>query len=227
MFISILRGDFALGVVEAAPGHIWPVPGGTSIHKWKELDLVEVGFVDDEFIAADCLTMNTGADGSLLSEYAVEMLTPLLVDSAQLLPVRIMGHRYWWLNCIAAIDCLDRENTDADWNTISGDWGSFRWISGTRRLEFELNRLEKAPEIFRIPEFPQGMLFAKDELRSIVNKNCLTGFVFQPVWSKTTGGIFHPLEIESSGMIDIPSKGDVKRRRQSTREILANRRSLQ
>ncbi len=122
---------------------------------------------------------------------------------------------------------LDHENTDADWSAISGNWGSFRWISSTRRLEFESSKLEKAPMIFLVPEFPQGMLFANEELRSIVNKNRLTGFVFQPVWSKTTGGIFQTLEMESGGMIDIPSKADIRRRRQSAREVVASRTSPQ
>ena len=226
MFISILRGDFALGMVEAASGDIWQAPGGTFIQKWKEPSLIKVGFANEEFIAADCLIMNTGADGVVLSNYAFEVLTPLLATAAQLLPVRVMGHPYWWLNCIALTDCLDLQSIDVDWCEVSGNWGSSKWISGTRRLEFQLTQLEKAPTLFRVPEFPQGMLFAKEEFRSVVKKNGLTGFVFQPVWAKTTGGIFYPLEIESSAMVDIPSEADVKLRRQSTREVLSNRRPL-
>ena len=38
---------------------------------------------------------------------------------------------------MALVEALDRDKTDADWSTVDGQWGSFSWISTTRRLAFK------------------------------------------------------------------------------------------
>lgn len=224
MFLSLLHGDHAFSTLRPAVEHMWQVRGGKRVlDTWNEVEFTELNNVEDEFIAVDCLTMNTEADGFLVSAYAREVLAPLLVEAAQFLPVRVLGRRYWWLNCIASLDALDLDNTDADWSTVRGDWGSFSWISTTRRLMFHPNRLRHAPALFRVPEYPQGVFFAQDSLRTMINDYKLTGFKFVNVWSMKLGGVRYPDGIESSSMFTETSIEKARDRRRIAREILSFR----
>lgn len=193
------------------------------IQPWEEVEFTRVDGAADDFIAVDCLTMNTGADGFLVSDYARTMLGPLLTEVGDFWPVRVLGQPYWWLNCMALIEALDRQNTDADWSVVSGDWGSFSWIATTRRLSFRPSRLKRAPVMFRIPEYPQGVLFAQEALRSAVERHELTGFKFDLVWSATGGGVLDPAGIGFGGMFDAGSDDEAERQRRTARETLARR----
>ena len=193
---------------------------------WEEVEFTRLSDAVDDFIAVDCLTMNTGADGFLLSEYAKEVLSPQLTKVGEFLPVGVMGQRYWWLNCMALVEALDRDKTDADWSTVDGQWGSFSWISTTRRLAFKPSRLKRAPWLFRVPEFPQGVLFSQDGLQSAVTKYALTGFKFDLVWSAGEGGVLDPAGLGFTEMFKPVSADEVRRIRLAALEILAKRSRL-
>ncbi len=190
---------------------------------WDEIEFTRLDEGAGEFIAADCLTMNTGADGFLVSAFAREVLAPLLKEGGEFWPVRVLGLPYWWLNCMALAEVMDREKTDADWSVVEGAWGSFSWITTTRRLAFRASGLKRAPLLFRIPEYPQGVLFARDELRSVVAAHGLTGFQFDLVWSAGEGGVLHPAGVGFGKMFEPVSLQDVERRRAMARDILARR----
>ena len=224
MLLSLVRGDPAFSMLRPVHDHLWTARGGNAVvDPWDEVDFTGLSDTSDEFIAADCLTMNTGTDGFLLSGFAKEALSPLLFGIGQFLPVRVMGQPYWWLNCVALVEALDRSKTDADWSVVSGDWGSFSWISTTRRLAFRPSRLKSAPVLFRIPEFPQGVLFALDRLRFAVAEHGLTGFKFDPVWSTRGGGVLDPAGLGFGGMFDSVSDADVGQIRQAARDTLSKR----
>lgn len=224
MLLSLIRGDPAFSMLQPIPEQFWDARGGVLADEpWVEIEFTALKDAGGEFIAADCLTMNTGTDGFLLSGYAKQMLSPLLSEVGQFLPVRVMGQPYWWLNCLALVEALDRSKTDADWSVVSGDWGSFSWISTTRRLAFKASQLKRAPVLFRIPEYPQGVLFALDTLRSAVVEHGLTGFKFDPVWSTHEGGVVDPVGLGFGGMFDPVSVDDVTRIRQAARDVLSRR----
>lgn len=224
MLLSLIRGDPAFSMLRPVHESMWQARGGMPVAEpWEEVEFTRVDGAAGEFIAVDCLTMNTGADGFLVSEYARATLGPLLTEVGDFWPVRVFGQPYWWLNCMALVEALDRQNTDADWSVVSGDWGSFSWISTTRRLSFRLSRLRRAPVMFRIPEYPQGVLFARDELRSAVERHGLTGFRFDLVWSAREGGVLDPAGIGFGGMFDAVSEDDAERKRRTARETLARR----
>jgi hypothetical protein len=190
---------------------------------WQEVEFTQVRDSPDDFIAVDCLTMNTGADGFLVSAYARDILSPLLATCGEFWPVRVFGLSYWWLNCMALVDALDRENTDADWSMVDGEWGSFSWITTTRRLAFRSSRLKRAPILFRITEYPQGVLFARDELQGAVETHGLTGFRFDAVWSTDEGGVTNPAGVGFGDVFEPVSPLEVEARRSLAREILASR----
>lgn len=203
---------------------LWQARGGVPVSEpWEAIEFTRLDDGTDEFIAVDCLAMNTGADGFLLSEHARNVLSPKLETVGQFWPVSVLGQPYWWLNCMATVEALDRAQTDADWSVVDGEWGSFSWISATRRLAFRPTQLEDAPLIFRIPEYPQGVLFARDELRAIVETAELTGFRFDVVWSEDAGGIEDPPGVGFGGVFEQSSAAEITRKRKKARDILARR----
>ena len=202
----------------------WQARGGFAVSKpWKEVEFANLDDKAADFIAVDCLMMNTGADGFLVSAFARDILSPLVKKGGQFWPVRVSGSSYWWLNCLAQVDALDREGTDADWSVVDGTWGSFSWITTIRRLAFRMSQVRRAPLLFRVPEFPQGMLFAGDELQTVVKTHGLTGFKFDLVWSADDGGVVDPAGVGFSDLLEPTSRGDVERRRDLAREILTRR----
>ena len=195
-----------------------PVP-----EPWEEVEFTRLDGAPDDFIAVDCLTMNTGADGFLVSAFARDVLSPLLENGGEFLPVSVFGLPYWWLNCVALVDALDRQKTDADWSVVDGAWGSFSWITTTRRLAFRPSRLRNSPILFRIPEYPQGVLFGRGELQAIVEAHGLTGFRFDLVWSASEGGVANPAGMGFGDVFEPVPVQDVERRRRLAQEILAGR----
>lgn len=205
----------------------WHARGGVQVSEpWEPLEFTLLDDDAREFIAADCLTMNTGADGFLISEFARGVLSQRLDRAGQFLPVSVMGQQYWWLNCMASVEALDRTHTDADWSVVDGAWGSFSWISATRRLAFRPTQLEVAPMLFRIPEYPQGVLFARDEFRAIVEEAGLIGFRFDLVWSEDEGGIADPPGVGFGGVFDQMSAREIDNKRSRAQEIMASRGGL-
>ena len=224
MRIYVVRGDPTFSMLQLAADAAFPWRGGVAVAgSWEEIEFTEVDDKHHEFIAADCLAINTGADGFLVSEFARDVLQPSLDAAAEFWPVRVFGYRYWWLNCLACVDALDREGTDADWSTVEGTWGAFSWISTTRRLAFVPNHLIDAPPMFRIPEYPQGVLLSVERVRRVVNKHKLTGFQFDLVWSAEHGGVNDPPGVEFGGIFHNFSQPEVDARRARACHILSRR----
>ena len=106
---------------------------------------------------------------------------------------------------------------------VDGAWGSFSWITTTRRLAFRPSQLKNAPSLFRIPEYPQGVLFGRGELQAIVEAHGLTGFRFDLVWSASEGGVANPAGVGFGDVFEPVPEQDVERRRRLAQEILARR----
>jgi len=201
----------------------WSYKGGVfPATPWNEFEFVPAT-LDDEFMFVDCLTMNTSSDGFLISEYALSHLKLLLEPSVHFWPVRVLGQPYWWLNCMTQIRALDQINTDAEWSEVNGTWGSFKWISATRRIAFQAKNLEYAPQVFRVPEYPQGFLFAREKLRQLVQNKNLTGFRFELVWCARSGGVIDPPSIGLGGLFNRRSSQVRETERRRTRKILIDR----
>src|SRR3954470_15001096 len=139
MKLYLLRGDLDYGWLQPVEPAAWRWRGGTPVSfKWQ---VPELGPLRTDgahpFMAVDCLAMNTGCDGPILSEFAVQVLGRQLQQAGETWPVRVLGQRYWWFNCLASVEGLDPAKTDADWEMVDGEWGEFRWISLARQLAFK------------------------------------------------------------------------------------------
>ncbi len=228
MRLFLVRSDLAFTLLRAAPEGSWRWRGGVPVSEpWAVPSLEAVEGSAEPFIAADCFTTNGGSDGLILSDFARAVLDPVLSPAGEFWPVRVLERRYWWFNCIACVDALDREATDADWGLVEGGWGSFRWITTTRRLGFKAVVAGSAPALFRVPEYPQGALFCADALREVVARHELTGFQFDLVWTALEGGVPNPPGVGLGDAFEEMKATDVARRRARAVTILGARKQTE
>ena len=167
--------------------------------------------------------MNTDGDGPLISRYARDGLGSLLAGAGEFWPVEVLGHEYWWFNCLTTADALDLAETDAEWGEVAGDWGGLRWIITPRRLAFRPEVVAAAPMAFRVPEFPHGALFVGEAVQQAVLGRGLTGFRLDLVWSSDAGGVRDPAGFGFGGAFDGAAAGLVERKRAAAREVLQER----
>ena len=208
MLLYLVNGEFTFGLVQPINQALWRARGGMPVAEpWEIIEFTRLGEAADEPPRVDCLTMNTGADGFLISEKAKHFLKPMLETAGQLWPVRVNSIPYWWFNCSIVINGLDHNKIDVDWSLVQGSWGYLKWISTTRLLYFKRYEVTRAPALFRVPEYPQGALFAQEVLRLAVQEHGLTGFKFDPVWSSERGGVLNPPGLSFGSMFDQDSSG--------------------
>ena len=228
MRLYLVRGDLAFTLLQPVPEGSWRWRGGVPVSPpWEEQELTDPTTTADEFLPVDCLAMNTGFDGFILSEFARAKLHPLLAPLGEFWPVRVFGYRYWWFNCLSCIEALDRQRTDADWSAVEGDWGTFHWITTTRRLAFRSSRLTMHPAVFRVPEYPQGILFSGEAFNEAVRTHDLVGFRFDTVWTSRDGGVADPPGVGLGGVFDTVPAQELDRRRSQARTTLRRRASLE
>ncbi|HXE53922.1 MAG TPA: DUF1629 domain-containing protein [Tepidisphaeraceae bacterium] len=216
-------GDLDYHWLRPADGRDWDWRGGAPItFKWRtpELDLADVDRDPGEFVPVDCLLMSSGCDGPILSDFAREALGDLLQPAGEFWPVSVLGLRYWWFNCLAGVDALDRAATEADWDVVSGDWGEFRWITLPRRLAFRPEAVAGAPAVFRVPEFPQGVMLAREAVEDAVTRKGLTGFRLDLVWSAGEGGVRGPAGFGLNEAFEERALGEIARKRARARAVL-------
>lgn len=215
----------AFSLLRAVPEGSWRWRGGVPVTDgWEVPSLVSCEDTEATFIPVDCLTMNTGTDGLILSEFARSTLGPLLSAAGEFWPVRVFERSYWWFNCLACVEALDRAGTDAEWGLVDGEWGTFRWITATRRLAFLPAKLEGAPAMYRVPEYPQGALFCSDTLVEAVGAGGLTGFQFDMLWSTEGGGVADPPVLGMADLFDDPDPASVVVARAEAVRVLSGRR---
>lgn len=225
MKLYVVRGDLDFAWLQPAGEGDWSWRGGVPVSwAWREPEFtLPAETIQQGFLPVDCLAMNTGADGLILSDYARDKLHDLLSPAGEFWPVRVLGHRYWWFNCLARVDGLDPARTEADWGVVEGEWGEFRWITSPRRLAFRVHSVRAAPTMFRVPEFPQGFLFGRESLERAVQTHRLTGFRFDLVWRESTGGVCDPPGFGFHGVFDDAAPGALARKRANARALLEQR----
>ena len=97
MHLFLVRGDPAFSMLRPVHECDWQVQGGMPVSEpWNEVEFTDVDDASVDFIAVDCLTMNTVADGFLVSAFALSVLSPMLSDGGEFWPVHVFGLPYWW-----------------------------------------------------------------------------------------------------------------------------------
>lgn len=112
----------------------------------------------------------------VFSKRAIEILTPVISGSAEILALITDSGEYYGVNVTAVIDVIDY--TKSDYRTYS---------DGKRIMAFKKYAFLQSQEliqhnIFKIIDEPTRRAFVSDKFKKVVEENGLTGFKFKMVW---------------------------------------------
>jgi hypothetical protein len=116
----------------------------------------------------------------LISEDAINVLTPYFKESVEFLNVEIINERqkYCILNVTNILDCLDIEKS------------KIKWFEGSSRIMqvceyvFKENAIKKEKSfIFRIKGYEKS-IYVNEETKNVIETNKLKGFIFKDTSEK-------------------------------------------
>lgn len=113
----------------------------------------------------------------VISEKVFKIVTPLVNDLVQFLPVQHSDFNFYICNIINVIECVDAEKSIPD-TILDGEIRSYSKISF---LESVLKNNEKR-HIFKIPELTRLTYFVSDEFRELLLANNIKGIDFIEIW---------------------------------------------
>jgi len=129
--------------------------------------------------ACDCLGLHAG--GPCISHRAWECLRPIIEPHVQAIPVAAPdGDVYYALNVINVIDCLIRESSELSIRPMFEPSDPL-YVSAIYKHEFNLSIVKDA-SIFTIPEMTGREVYVSQEIKNIIAKHQLTGFLFRQVY---------------------------------------------
>lgn len=175
--IFLFQGDVDFIGAGGRPLDVNLVPGVSQAIGWGVPEAVPYDVAD--FVLLDCVHMLSGGEFALLSERARSVLEPLLGEHGEFLPVRLLGHVYWWFNCLTVADCLSSDARGMDWASPA------RFFEPVSEWPFDGERVVAGPVVFRVPNVPVGELFVRDEIVAAVEAHELLGFDLRRVWPST------------------------------------------
>jgi hypothetical protein len=108
------------------------------------------------------------------SEHATQVLSPLIVGSAEVLPLQCEAAQFYAINVIEVVDCLDHSQSEVVWFKDGS-------LAGIKRHIFKPRCLERK-HIFKIPERKRSFVFVSDAFKQLIEDHQLTGLVFEKVW---------------------------------------------
>jgi len=110
--------------------------------------------------------------GMVMSQKAVEALTPLIQDSVEILPLKTMAKApFFFVNILESLDALDEEKTVFQYSCVS------KTKIGIKKFVFDPEKVFDK-HIFKIKGFWFNT-FISDEFRQVCKKNDLQGIDFK------------------------------------------------
>jgi hypothetical protein len=170
------------GFEMAAYEYVEPVtvgPPRSRLSKWQP---PSVRFITDEeglfkeypetaqpYLRDSDFTMYKGA--IVLNARAVRVLSPLMGDAVELLPLQCEEGEFWLLNVLQVLDCLDRERTVFTY-WPDGD------VKGASKIFFQAGCLEDR-HIFRLPIHNYSRVYVSQAFKDLVDEHDLRGLRFE------------------------------------------------
>lgn len=129
--------------------------------------------INEEIKPSDSPGLDTSAP--IFSEKAVEILKDLMDGSVEILPLRSRNGKYFAINVLDVVDCVDYSNS------------KFRTFKNSNKIMFFekysfIPECIKGKNIFKIVDEPTKTAFVSDEFKEKVFSSGLTGFKFILVW---------------------------------------------
>jgi len=145
---------------------------GKSIsERWQPIKVE--GFEVEEGKGNDTLSFSAGIPA--VSEKAVFVLADLLKEVTEILPLDYRKEKYYAINVVQVIDCINYEKAECIRFKNSDDVMDFK------KYAFK-PELVKDKHIFKIPEHPRAYVLVSDEFRKCVLDSGLEGFDFEELW---------------------------------------------
>jgi len=112
----------------------------------------------------------------VFSEKALRVLGDLIKDSAEVLPLKCRKGKYYAINVVDVLDCINYDNSEVKRFISSGR--IMRFIKYAFKPECVIGKY-----IFKIIDEPESRPFVSDEFRDRVISSGLIGFKFDLVWN--------------------------------------------
>jgi hypothetical protein len=109
----------------------------------------------------------------IVSRRALEILTPLIGDAVEFLPLPAPAAEFSLVHVMEIVDCLDHTRSKVS------RFSDGR-VSGILHYAFDVGKL-CGKHIFKIPEMADLEVFVSDTFRATVESHGLTGAIFRPV----------------------------------------------
>lgn len=116
----------------------------------------------------------------IFDQSAVDILKDLLIGNAEILPLDCEYGKYFAINVIKVLDCIDYEKAE------------FKMFRDGKRImrftKYAFDLLKVGNEhLFKIVDEPLRRPFVSDEFRNRILLNDLTGFKFELAWDSDEG----------------------------------------
>ena len=108
------------------------------------------------------------------SSKAVKVLSEIMGENVEYLPVTGEASKFTIVNVIKMIDALDMEKSDL----IYFPDGK---IMSKRKIVLRSEKISCTDNIFKLIEFPRTSVIVSDNFKDAVEKACLKGFTFEKV----------------------------------------------
>ncbi|WP_228469066.1 suppressor of fused domain protein [Paenibacillus sp. JNUCC31] len=149
---------------------------GNSLAKlWEEIDLR----MHSEGESADIYSIASHLTDLVLKEHAADVLSDLLVDKVELLPVCYNNDKYYVVNVLNILDCIDLGNSIAD---KYGGFDKVEFIEDKVTRQHIFKTLSYDYQIQNDPIISVET-YVSDEFKQRVEKLGLKGFYFRLAWS--------------------------------------------
>jgi hypothetical protein len=117
--------------------------------------------------------------GDAISQRALDLITPLVGDKVEALPLECVDRperRYYLLNLIDLVDCLDLERSELYWDKYENTSEFIRWVY---RYAFKPGSTD-GHHLFRIVQRPMGSVLVSEEFKQLYEAHDLVGLDFYP-----------------------------------------------
>jgi hypothetical protein len=114
------------------------------------------------------------AVGVVFSERALQVLSPLIQNSVQVIPLQSVEEHLYLIHVTEVVDCLDIERSEVDY-ILGGEH-----ISHIKHYEFKNLELLEEIGIFEIQDL-RASTFVTDEFKKIVEEHDLKGLLWKPL----------------------------------------------
>lgn len=148
---------------------------GEVLKEWGPISLVASNHKTEKNLPVADICFTGDVSSFLLNEHSYNILYPIIKDSVQFFRTDSNYGDLYVVNVTCVLDCLNREKS----NIVL--FPSSDRIMAIKEFAFSMDKIRNNI-LFKIPEKSKSFSFATEEFKEIIEKNCLKGIKFIPLW---------------------------------------------